>query len=175
MRPGGGKQKGAAFEREVCKRLSLWTTSGRRDDVFWRSAMSGGRATLLERKGKEGAAVAGDICAVAPEGNALVERYFIECKFYRDLSLLSFFFGKAKGKLHDFWKKAKLDAKNHKKQAMLIAKQNVEDTIVILDQEVPWGVQPLAYLVLEDAWVYWFDDLFPKPKPRLTHGRATRK
>ena len=36
--------KGSEFEREMCKCLSLWWTDSKRDDVFWRSAQSGGRA-----------------------------------------------------------------------------------------------------------------------------------
>ena len=37
MRSGGGKQKGSAFEREICKKLSLWFTENERDDIFFRS------------------------------------------------------------------------------------------------------------------------------------------
>ena len=41
----GKSQKGGAWEREFSKYLSLWITEGERDDVFWRSSQSGGRAT----------------------------------------------------------------------------------------------------------------------------------
>src|SRR5215216_6431446 len=41
--------KGPQWEREVCRALSLWVTNGERVDVFWRSAMSGGRATVHNR------------------------------------------------------------------------------------------------------------------------------
>ena len=50
-KPGYGKQKGGEYERTVCKKLSLWVSNGTRDDIFWRSAMSGGRATLQRKKG----------------------------------------------------------------------------------------------------------------------------
>ena len=49
MRKGGGKEKGSSFERLVCKRMSMWLSKGERDDLFWRSAMSGGRATVQLR------------------------------------------------------------------------------------------------------------------------------
>jgi len=48
MRKGGGKAKGASFERDICRRLSLWVSAGKQEDVFWRSAMSGGRSTVAD-------------------------------------------------------------------------------------------------------------------------------
>jgi hypothetical protein len=51
MRKGGGKQKGSQFERDVCRELSLWVSHGKQEDVYWRSAMSGGRSTVAALKG----------------------------------------------------------------------------------------------------------------------------
>lgn len=180
MKAGGGKQKGASFERLVCKHLSLWITEGAKQDVFWRSAMSGGRSTVLNRKGVAAAAQSGDISAVSPEGHALISKFFVECKFYRDLSLLSFVFGHARGKLHEFWRVAQQEAVKHKKAPMLIAKQNLEKAIVLLHDH-PQGIEatdPIAYIITEEAYVYWFEDLFPVPTPkpvRLPNARAVRK
>ena len=56
------KQKGAEFERKICKQLSRWIDSNR-EDLFWRSAMSGGRATLKSNKG-EVSGQAGDITSI---------------------------------------------------------------------------------------------------------------
>ena len=80
MRKGGGKEKGSAYERAICKRLSLYVSKGKRDDLFWRSAMSGGRATLQAKKGKKAQAQAGDITSIAAEGNKLTSTFMIECK-----------------------------------------------------------------------------------------------
>jgi len=117
VRPGGGKSKGAAYEREVCRRLSLYVTGGKRDDVFWRSAMSGGRATI-----KGIAHVAGDICAVHPDGYDFASRWFVECKHYRDLQLHRFLI--QEGRLWNFWIKAGEEAEKHYKLPLLIVKQN---------------------------------------------------
>ena len=38
-------KKGPKFERDFCKRLSLWSSSGMDEDVFWRTPGSGARAT----------------------------------------------------------------------------------------------------------------------------------
>jgi hypothetical protein len=72
--------KGADFERTICKRLSLWWTYGDRDDVFWRSSQSGGRATIRHRKGKRTAGSYGDITALDPIGEPLTQLFTIELK-----------------------------------------------------------------------------------------------
>ena len=84
MRPGMGKAKGSAFEREVCKKLSLWITDGKMDDCLWRSAISGGRATIAHRKGKV-VRQGGDICAVSLEGHVLTNKWYIENKHVKKM------------------------------------------------------------------------------------------
>lgn len=129
MRSGGGKGKGSAYERQICKQLSLWVTAGKRVDCFWRSAMSGGRATIAKRKGID-IRQSGDITAVSPEGHALTNRYFIECKHYRSLDLESFFIA-GKGKLASFWKIALREARKHNKDPLLLVRQNRTPDLVI--------------------------------------------
>lgn len=133
VRKGGGKQKGAAFEREVCKKLSLWVSGGKQEDVFWRSAVSGGRSTVAATKGKRLAAQAGDISCISPAGDYFHSLFFVECKHYANLGLDSLFIGK--GNLADFWKIAKQESEKYGKHPMLIAKQNRYPTILCLD----WG------------------------------------
>jgi hypothetical protein len=122
MRKGGGKAKGASFERELCKRLSLWVSGGLREDLFWRSAMSGGRSTVAAKKGKSLGSQAGDISAVDAMGQPFVDTFFVEAKFYKKLDVLSFFFGR--GELAKFWRTAKKESARYDKQPLLIAKQN---------------------------------------------------
>jgi len=98
MRPGGGKAKGAEFERSVCKRLSMWISRGKRDDLFWRSAMSGGRATIGKAAGADRSAQAGDVSAISDGGPftdlaaAFVSCHIIECKTVKDYQLDAFLF-----------------------------------------------------------------------------------
>jgi hypothetical protein len=133
MRAGGGKSKGAGFERVVCKLLSLWISKGKRKDCFWRSAMSGGRATLGKKRGEDLAHQAGDICAVHPMGHALTDSYFIECKRIRDAQWDRFLFGG--GILARFWKIAVKQAVDHDRWPMLIVQQNRGEALVILLRE----------------------------------------
>lgn len=73
-------KKGSAFEREICKKLSLWWSEGDRDDIFWRSSQSGGRATLRARKGQSTYGSYGDIAAIDPIGEPLLKVFTIELK-----------------------------------------------------------------------------------------------
>src|SRR5687768_2048686 len=89
MKSGGAHAKGADFERLICERLSLWVSNRKREDVFWRSAMSGGRANLKSRRkhGMEFSAQSGDITAIHELGHALLAMFVLECKFYRDIGV----------------------------------------------------------------------------------------
>jgi hypothetical protein len=80
MRPGGGHAKGAQFERDICKRLSGWWTDGGRDDVFWRTPQSGGRATRRGQKGQKTFGHHGDIQAIDPIGRPLLDSMIFELK-----------------------------------------------------------------------------------------------
>jgi hypothetical protein len=72
--------KGSEFERSICKQLSLWWTDGERDDVFWRTSQSGGRATQRSKKGQKTYGSYSDIAAVDPIGEPLLKLFNIELK-----------------------------------------------------------------------------------------------
>lgn len=154
MRAGGGKQKGSAFERDVCKKLSEWITYGKRTDVFWRTAMSGGRATVASKRGID-VRQAGDICAVAPEGFGFADRYYVECKFYKDLGIESFLF-KNKGTLAGFWAKAIKESVKLKKRPMLIAKQNGLPPFVMMTE--PCDYYPFITMPNISCSFIWFKE-----------------
>jgi hypothetical protein len=123
MKAGGGKAKGAQFEREVCKALSLWISDGKREDIFWRSAMSGGRATVAAKRGAKLSAQVGDISAVDPMGAAFIAHNIVECKYYRNLKLQTLFTG-GKGGIFEFWKELEKSAIKNNKTPILVFKQN---------------------------------------------------
>ena len=131
---GMGKRKGAAFERRICVALSRFIDPDGNDTIFWRSAMSGGRATIQNRKGIANKTQLGDITCVHKAGLWITDNFFIECKFYGDLDLeSSILIGR--GKLAKFWRKAVKEAKNCKRHPLLIAKQNRTPTLVLTTQE----------------------------------------
>lgn len=134
MRPGGGKAKGSSFERAVCKALSLWVTYNERDDVLWRSALSGGRFTTSRKKKDSGLEhVAGDICAVHSDGYAFVDFFYIECKFYKKFDWHRLLDDHA-GVLAGFWIDTCKKAQDVKKSPLLIFRQNGGDCFVAVSQ-----------------------------------------
>lgn len=72
--------KGQQFERDVCVLLSRWWTGGENDSVFWRTANSGGRATVRGKKGKTTRGQYGDICATDPIGQPFIDLFNVEIK-----------------------------------------------------------------------------------------------
>lgn len=140
MKAGGGKQKGSQFEREVCVALSRWVSNGEHEDLFWRSAMSGGRATVRQQRGKNTNHQLGDISSVSPVGHCLTNRFVIEAKFYANLDIDAFLF-KGKGQLTQFWREVSKIAQREKRIPLLIAKQNRLPAFLI---SKPYGIEELG-------------------------------
>ena len=180
------KAKGSAFERKVCKLLSLWVSDGIRDDLYWRSAMSGGRASVRFKKGgQKSTNQAGDLTAIDPLGKSLLDVFCIECKTYKSLHFKSLLFLKPKDQSFvSFWKQTTTTAHQHDRLPMLIAKQksNVE-TLICID---PKGLQQLnsrnkgyfmsdylysdklkMYIFILEDFVYMFDLRKPAIRKRL--------
>lgn len=132
MRPGGGKPKGSAYEREVCTALSLWLSLGARKDLFWRSAMSGGRSTVGKKRGDTLSSQVGDISAVDPMGEWLLRHVVVECKAYNDLQIPSFILAET-GLLSEFWTKLRRQAREFRRHPMLVARQDGRPPFIVLD------------------------------------------
>lgn len=174
MKKGGGKTKGAQFERDVCKGLSKWISGGKRDDLLWRSAMSGGRATIGLKEGISRSAQSGDISAIDAEAYEFIERYSVECKFVKDLNIQGLVYGTQSG-LVDHWGQAVREANSCQKLPMLVAKQNHKPPIVGLSMasyrgrklhfRIPHDLLKIRLLVCthEDLHLMFFNDLLKLP------------
>jgi hypothetical protein len=130
MIKGGSKRKGSSFEREISVNLSLWHSSNTREDVFWRSSMSGGRATVARKKQKELKTQAGDLSAIHPSGQVFLDVFYVELKFYRDLNYSGLVTGT--GHLVKFWKSTITEANSYRRSPMLITKQNRSPVVIYL-------------------------------------------
>jgi hypothetical protein len=117
------KEKGSQWERTICRDLSQWISDGKRYDVFWRSAMSGGRATVQLAHGYKLKAQAGDISSIASLGERLLDHFIIESKFYSDLQIPQLVLKDA-GFLTVFWNELRAKALVYGKSPILIGKQN---------------------------------------------------
>ena len=75
-----GSSKGSDYERETCRKLSVWWSEEDRDDLFWRSAGSGAMAKTRSKIGKSTFGQYGDIQAVDPKGQLLLDTFTMELK-----------------------------------------------------------------------------------------------
>jgi hypothetical protein len=153
------KAKGGEFERNVCKALSRWVTAGLREDVFWRSAMSGGRATVKRGHVRQ----AGDICAVAPEGHSLTDVFYIECKHLRDISLDGLI--KGNGNLLAIWSRTCKEAAFYERYPTLIFRQNHWPTMFCTNTEAlrRLDLSPQLSYHAKDLQLLRLDELLSKP------------
>ena len=182
MKPGGGKAKGAEFERQVCKRLSMWISRGTRDDLFWRSAMSGGRATIGKAAGADRGAQVGDVSAISDGGKytdvaaRFISHFIVECKFVKNYQLDLFMF-EGRGVIQNAIEQCALASRV--KAPLIILKQNRAREIVVFrgDSISKNGMVDISdiprYVLLEcvedgetDYYVASLDDF-------LTHAKIT--
>ena len=187
MKAGAGKRKGSSFERATCKALSLWISGGERDDLLWRSAMSGGRATVGLKSGQIRTAQAGDITAIDSLGERLLDHVVIECKSYRDIQLFSGI-ANDQGKLRFWWDDLRRHAAAFGKAPMLVVRQNSMPTLCLLPPStaVSFGLDfrwASVYLPRWECYVFLFEHCFLKeaklpeyekadsPTPALRWGR----
>lgn len=129
-------EKGARYERKVCGVFSRWCSDDTRDDLFWRSAMSGGRATLHSRTGRKNSSQSGDISAVDTLGAPLIESFFLECKHLESLEIHRWIYN-GKTPLDEIWDKTLRDAEFQDKIPLVVAKQNRQPELV-MSTELGW-------------------------------------
>jgi len=104
------KAKGGAFERDVAKRLSLWYSNGKRDDVFYRTASSGGRATMRFKKGQHTANAAGDLSHSDSVGETFLKCVAVEIKSGYKNATIGKMFSAKQPELVDFFEQAHASA-----------------------------------------------------------------
>ena len=176
MKSGAGHRKGAEFERTIAKRLSLWLSQGHRDDLLWRSAMSGGRATIglpdMLRSTQ-----AGDLIGLSHKAFEFVDDFYIELKFYNKLDLDTFIYA-SKGLLAAFWRLTQDHASKFNKVPVLIYKENRRPICVCVEHKTlgllwehsrhqdgtyPYGLSNRikALVITSIISIYKFDDVFP--------------
>lgn len=156
--------KGAEWERAVCQSMSIWISGGTREDLFWRAAMSGGRATLASRSGRANKfSSVGDITAVDKLGIPFLEKFSIECKFYKDLRMAHPIFGHH-GEREVIWDKPLAEAEDKGKHVIVAAKQNRQRPIALISHAgvvaLKKGVRPGVSFKPRAVLVEWGCQVF---------------
>jgi len=171
VKSGGSKRKGSSFERVVCVNLSKWISHGEREDIFWRSSLSGGRATIARKGGKVLQSQAGDITAIHPSGQPYIDNFYTEIKHYNSLDYDGLLTNT--GLLSKFWKSTVAEAKFYKRHPALIAKQNHKPIVIFFQI---WGFRFLDLTDMQcvitapkaKMYGFLFDDFVKLAKPPQT-------
>ena len=131
-------RKGSSFERKICKKLSLWWSDGKRDDIFYRASGSGARATSRHRKGKETANAEGDVCYTDKEGADLLKIVCIELKCgYKEWSVLDDLETKQTVTQFDkFWNQVTESAEHAEAMPFLIYKKDRKLEMCVFPKEL---------------------------------------
>ena len=136
MKPGGGQKKGKKYEKDLAKKLSLWWTDGERDDIFYLSSGSGSRFTTRQKLNKSTANSAGDLNALDPIGQPLVDLFVLEAKkgYNKELDILKIIDSKKKTHaLIDWLSKSKKEARESGRYHALVLfrRDNHQDSIAM--------------------------------------------
>jgi hypothetical protein len=159
MRSGGSNDKGGIFERIICRKLSLLVSDNQRDDIYWRSAMSGGRARIQLNKGTVNETQAGDVSAIDELGYWLIRDYIIELKHYASLEISSGLLCNT-GTLYRFWIKLLKDSKLFDKKPLLIARENYKPIILLSSiGKAPCTLKPILTAHQWKAEIRLFDNI----------------
>jgi len=140
-------RKGADFERDMCRLLSGYLSNGKRDDLLWRTAMSGGRATIGFRKGIVRSTQVGDIGAIHPMGEVLTDHFVIECKNRKGGNFLLWLL-KGEGNVAKWWEKVCDEAATVKRYPLMICNVNRKGIIFAVaaaaHRAIVGPIRPLA-------------------------------
>jgi len=132
--------KGQDFERKICKVLSLWWTDNERDDVFWRTSQSGGRATTRQKSGKRTAGSYGDMGATHESGKEFERTFIIEFKkgYNKDVGALIMIDGRQKEPiLLSWWKKnEKIRLESGRSYGLLIFQRDRKHPCILMEESL---------------------------------------
>lgn len=182
MRPGGGKDKGSAWERECGKQISLWLTRGERPDIMSRNVLSGGSFTNAENAGKLSSRMPGDMMAAHPLAFRFLSRFSVECKHLKDIGMLQYMLDpRQQNPLALIIALARRQAKAIDCEFMVVAKQNRHPPVVLVAGDVgehmmlctqKRGVRTMLhpmhhYLHKGDVCALLFSDMLDKIDPDL--------
>src|SRR6478736_7465054 len=134
--------KGSDFERYIAVLLSKWWTNDERDNVFWRSQNSGGRATTRGKRGLKTKGQSGDLAVTHPDGQKFLDYFVVELKRgYKGVSPFDLFDRSKKKKVNIIFEQFVIQAKEswkaeETKSWLLIHKRDQKETYVTLPLKV---------------------------------------
>lgn len=132
--------KGSQFEKDVCKAFSLWITNNKRDDIFYKTSGSGGRATHRQKQNKTTAFSAGDMSFNDILGRRLIEYFLVEIKrgYNNKMKVMSLIDKTIKGEpsIVKWFKKGEVERKqNNRRATIIIFRRDYCKTVIALKEQ----------------------------------------
>ena len=132
--------KGSPYERTICKQLSLWWSGDEDQEVFWRTSMSGGRATIRAKQKLKTPNSYGDVGYLDTIGKPFIDKVLLELKrgYTKDISILDFL-DKNRGEpiLLKWWNKAEKERRLAKrKYIFIIFRRDRHKSCILLKEQV---------------------------------------
>jgi hypothetical protein len=125
------KNKGGTFERLVAKQLSLWYSKNSSDDIFYRTASSGGRSTQRTKRGQSVTNSAGDLSFLDSAGEPFLKCCAVEIKIGYPAATLNKILTSEKPELLAFFQQAQESAKQaNVPHWIVIHKQDRQPTLL---------------------------------------------
>ncbi len=123
-------QKGADFEREQTRKISLWLSDGKDQDLLWRSSQSGGRVTAGKVKGAQ----YGDLWyqKYTKESERFLTTFCTELKFYKGIDILKAWLND-KDDFNQWWLKCVKESRLNNVHPLLIVKTNRQPVIMCFE------------------------------------------
>jgi hypothetical protein len=164
------KAKGSNFENEIAKQLSLWVSNNNHKRIFMRSVISGAMYTNDSRNNENYLSEkhAGDITWNEKEGKELIDRFYIECKRYKEFNFINFIKNE-NYEFSKFWKKCIKESNELNKIPFMLVKPNyLGFTMLFTDIHGNNVLKELIDLIClvnplynenNNVFIYNFDDL----------------
>ena len=176
MRKGGGKDKGADYERECARELSKWFTYGNNTEGFWRSGGSGSMGTRRAAKGEADIGPhVGDIVSVAEDTAAFTGQFCVECKRVKTFGWKNVMHLRWSSWLEEFWDQALRQAIQPHRYPFLMAREDRGEEIIgmqrlIFDLRVHGAVDYALIFTWLDLVLVFREEFFNKVSPRRFMG-----
>jgi hypothetical protein len=165
-------KKGGAWERAASVALSVWISKSfgdARDDLIWRSAGSGSRATKAKKTGKSRGSQAGDLVANDERAQKFLELFLVECKSYANIRLEGLIWRSSAKPLNICFDAPIEQAREHAKWPLLVLKQNQRTPILVLPRKIAKlvtdssGLSATVHVVRDTSQDLEYFSIFPMP------------
>lgn len=121
-------EKGARWEREVARELSLWLTDGQDDTQLWRSTQSGGWSNRDEKQ-------VGDLQANGVVGKEFRDIFSVECKHRKEIDFYHVF-SQSDPDILVWWHKHVQECLEYSLCPLLIMKRNYYPVLIGAHKEI---------------------------------------